>query len=111
MRSETRAESRRFIVPDAASFSARGLLIRAGWLAAVFLLCHIFGLREYTGVLSGTYPTAGILAVPLAVLGFFYAVLYLAFAVAVPILLVAAGVMGLLQLRSSPSAATSRSRC
>ena len=74
-------------------FSAKGLVIRASVIAAVFLVCHAAGLREYTTVLSGTSPTgntADKLSLAFAVL---YALSYFGLVLAVPILLLAAAIL------------------
>lgn len=72
--------------------SPRGLVARAAILSAIFAICHFAGLREFTGILCGTYPstTAPMLA---AGLGFVYIIMYLAFTVVVPVLLIAAALL------------------
>ena len=73
---------------------ARGLLLRAALLVAFYGLCQAAGLREYTGFLSGTHP--GTLApLPSALLGLIYLVAYLGATLLAPILLLAAGFLGL----------------
>ena len=57
-------------------------------------LCQVAGLRDYTGFLSGTQP--GTLApLPGALLGVLYLVAYLGATLLTPILLLAAGFLGL----------------
>ena len=79
----------------------KGLLIRAGLLAAIFLVCHLAGLREYTSFLCGMYPTTGAAAAFSAFLGLVYVLMYLAFTVFVPIMVVGAGVIWALNRKLS----------
>ena len=75
---------------------ARAFLVRAAVLAALFLVAHAAGLRRFTGFVSGTLepgPTGRTLAV---FLGTGYIVLWFAVTAAVPILLIAAGLLMLL---------------
>ncbi|MCX6995812.1 MAG: hypothetical protein NTV49_01685 [Kiritimatiellaeota bacterium] len=73
---------------------ARGLLLRAALLAVFFGLCEAAGLRDYTAFLSGTQPGAHLPAVT-AVLGVIYLVAYFGATLLSPILLLAAGFLGL----------------
>ncbi len=75
-------------------FSPKGLIVRAAVLSAVFLICHLIGLREFTTILCGTYPST-IMPVLAAGLGFVYVLMYLAFTVVVPVLLIAAGLLSI----------------
>jgi len=73
--------------------SARDLLQRAGALSAMFLAVHLAGLREFTSVLNGT---VGSVAAGWKVSGFLaivYILLYLAFVILVPILILAAVIL------------------
>ena len=70
--------------------SARGFLVRALVLSLVFLVCHLAGFRAYTSILCGTYPSAEWAASIQALLGLLYVIVYLAFTVLVPVLLIAA---------------------
>ena len=73
--------------------SARDLLQRAGGISGLFLLAHLAGLREFTSVLNGT---AGSLAVGVklgAFLAAVYILLYLAFVILVPVLVLAAALL------------------
>lgn len=70
--------------------SARDLLQRACAISVMFLLAHVAGLREFTSVLNGTvgsvaagWKFSGFLAI-------IYIVLYLAFVILVPVLVLAA---------------------
>ena len=73
--------------------SARDMLQRAIAISGVFLLLHLAGLREFTGVLNGTigsldlgWKLSGFLAV-------IYILFYLAFVIQVPILVLAASIL------------------
>ena len=80
------------------SFSPGGLLIWAAIIAGVFLSCHAAGLREYTTVISGTWPTEGRSSVFPVVLAGLYVVAYFAFVLLVPILVLASAVFLAVQL-------------
>lgn len=87
---------RRILYPSRL-FTPRGLLVRAVLLTAILLL-HIFGLREYTCIFSGTSPTGGQPPdLVTASLGATYAVLYLLVVLVVPIATLAAGFLLALQ--------------
>jgi hypothetical protein len=73
--------------------SAKDLLQRAGAISALFLVAHLAGLREFTSVLNGTigsvaagWKLSGFLAV-------IYILLYLAFVILVPVLVLAAMIL------------------
>jgi hypothetical protein len=73
--------------------SARDLLQRAGGISGLFLLAHLAGLREFTSVLNGT---TGSLAAGVklgAFLAAVYILLYLAFVILVPVLVLAAALL------------------
>ena len=72
----------------------RGLLLRAVALAAIYAVCHLAGLREYTSIICGTQPPPGSPAW-LMVLGPVYLAAYLGFTVVAPILLLAAGLLAI----------------
>ena len=74
--------------------SPRGFLITAATLAVVFAVLHLVGAREHASVLCGQIPEAIALAVPLGVAYVFF---YVAFALVVPVLVLAAGPFALLQ--------------
>jgi hypothetical protein len=70
--------------------SARDLCQRAAAISGLFLLAHLAGLREFTSVLNGT---AGSTAVDVRLgtfLAVVYILLYLAFVILVPVLILAA---------------------
>jgi hypothetical protein len=73
--------------------SPRGLLICAGVLALVFLVSHVAGFRECTGVLCGTYSSVGLEPEVAATLGLVYAAAYVVLTILVPILLLGAGLL------------------
>ncbi len=75
-------------------FSPRGFLVRAAALALVYGLLSLCGLREYMCVLSLTYPEG----TPRGLSLFFcliYLLSYFSFILAVPILVIASGLLAL----------------
>ena len=86
----------RFLVPGKSALSPGGLFIRGLILVILFLACHLAGLRLYTSILTGTFtPVAG--STQLASLfGVLYALAFLAFVLIAPILLIASGILFLL---------------
>jgi len=82
----------RRVLAGSGLFTPGGLLLRAGILVLVYLVLHVLGLRDYVTVLSGTSvsgkppdPSDTTIAVS-------YAAAYLAFVLAVPIMVLAAGI-------------------
>lgn len=73
-------------------FSPKGLLAWAVILGVVFLACHLAGLREYTTIISGTAPTGDVSDRVAPALAAAYVVVYLAFIIVAPILVLAAGI-------------------
>lgn len=73
--------------------SAKGLFARAVGLSLVFLVCHLAGLRAYTSILCGTYPSAGWASSFQAFFGLLYVLVYLVFTGLVPVLLIAAALL------------------
>jgi hypothetical protein len=71
----------------------KGVFVCAALIVVVFLVCHAAGLRESTSVLSGTYTGAGSVTSGLA-----YAVVNMALVILTPILVIAAGMLFLLNL-------------
>lgn len=67
------------------------LFVCAGFIALVFLVCHVAGFRESTSVLSGTYTGAGSVTS-----GLLYAAVSMAFVIVAPILAIGAGMLFLL---------------
>ena len=78
-------------------FSPKGFLIRAAIIGAIFLLCYIAGLKEYTCILCGTSPTGNVADSWSAILGAVYVLCYFMFIVLVPVLILASGILWLLQ--------------
>jgi hypothetical protein len=79
-------------------FSPKGFLARAVLIGAAFLICHAVGLRGHTAILSGTSPSGDPTDVFSVGLGTTYIVLYFAFVLVTPILIIASAVFALLQL-------------
>jgi hypothetical protein len=75
--------------------SAKYFLSRSLELAALFLIAHLAGLRQYTAFLSGTTADVGTTIERSGVYGTIYIVLYLGCVVAAPILLLSAGLLTL----------------
>ncbi|HTY87446.1 MAG TPA: hypothetical protein VMB80_08280 [Candidatus Acidoferrum sp.] len=77
--------------------SARDLWQRAVAISALFLLAHLAGLREFTSVLNGTVGSTAVDARLGIFLAAFYILLYLAFVVLVPVLILAAMILAIWQ--------------
>lgn len=73
--------------------SPKGLLVRAAVLAVVFVILHLVGLRDFAGFLCGTLEAEEGMRELSALLGFVYVIMYLAFVVVAPILVIAAGLL------------------
>ena len=84
---------KQMILPGSKDFSPKGLLVRAGFLFVLFVICHLAGFREYTSVLCGTPAAPGATAHLLAFLGLIYVLMYLFLTVVVPVLIIAAGLL------------------
>jgi len=74
------------------AFSPRGFLLRALVIAGAFLAVHLAGLRDYTSVLNGTIGPAADWRTS-SFLGIAYLVIYLAFVIVAPVLVLAAGIL------------------
>lgn len=73
--------------------SARDMVQRAAAISGLFLIVHLAGFREFTGILNGTIGSVALgwsLSTFLAVI---YIVLYLAFVILVPVLVLAAALL------------------
>jgi hypothetical protein len=73
--------------------SAKDMLQRAAAISGLFLLVHLAGFREYAGILNGTIGSLALgweLSTFLAVI---YIMLYLAFVILVPVLILAAMIL------------------
>jgi hypothetical protein len=73
--------------------SARDMLQRAAAISVIFLLVHLAGFREYTGILNGTIGSLALGWNLSAFLAVIYIVFYLAFVVLVPVLVLAAAIL------------------
>jgi hypothetical protein len=73
-------------------FTPGGLLLRAGILVLVFLVMHALGLRDYVTVLSGTSVSGKPPEPSDTTIAVAYAVAYMAFVLAVPVMVLAAGI-------------------
>jgi len=78
------------ILQRAEFLSARDMLQRAAAISVIFLLVHLAGFREYTGILNGTIGSLTLGWNLSAFLAVIYIVFYLAFVVLVPVLVLAA---------------------
>lgn len=75
--------------------SVRDLILRPIVITVFFAIAHFCGLREYTSFISGTAPTTSFSPTVAGFFGLSYLVLYFAFMLLVPILLIAAGLVTL----------------
>jgi hypothetical protein len=78
-------------------FSPKDFVRRAILISLVFLVAHLCGLREFTSILNGTTGSVGLTWEQSALRGFIYILLYLAFILLVPILLLAAAMIAALR--------------
>ena len=76
--------------PRTPLFSPRGFVQWAAVFAAMFLLAHAAGLREFTSILNGTSGSTAISWNTAAFLGVVYVLLYLGFVLIAPTLILAA---------------------
>lgn len=85
---------RRLAVFQRAEFlSPRDLLQRALGISGLFLLAHLAGLREFTSVLNGTIGSVAAGWKLSGFLALIYILLYLAFVILVPVLVLAAAIL------------------
>lgn len=70
--------------------SPRDMLQRAAAICVVYLLLHLAGLREFTGILNGTIGSLALGWKLSAFLAVIYIIFYLAFVILVPVLVLAA---------------------
>lgn len=78
-------------------FSPRGFLLRAALLLALFLFAHLAGWREHTSILCGTATSSAGWSRLGGTLGLVYVIVYSIAVIGVPILVLAAGLLALLQ--------------
>lgn len=76
--------------------SPAGLLVRAAALALVYWALHLAGLRDYATVLSGGLPSADASPTVASVLGMVYVLFYFGWIIAVPVLVLASGILSVL---------------
>jgi hypothetical protein len=81
------------ILHRAEFMSARDMVQRAVAISGLFLVVHLAGLREYTGVLNGTIGSIDLGWKLSTFLAGIYILLYLAFVLVVPVLVLAAAIL------------------
>lgn len=89
-------------VLGAKAFSPAGFLVRSLLITVAFAVCQLAGLREHTSFLSGTTASADGGMDRSVLLGTLYIVVYLAFVLLCPILLIAAPLLALWQRWRQP---------
>jgi hypothetical protein len=77
----------------AGAFSPAAFVVRAFTIALLYAVSELRGLREYTTFLSGTSANLNMTWQTASVLGLIHLVLYVAFILLVPILLITAGLL------------------
>ncbi|PCJ60562.1 MAG: hypothetical protein COA79_08295 [Planctomycetota bacterium] len=77
-------------------FSPAGLIICALFIAGFYGLLNLFGLRVYTGILSGTFPVPATGKQLSAFYGFFYLISYFGFVFISPVLIITATIQTIL---------------
>jgi Na+/pantothenate symporter len=88
---------RRAAFQRAEFLSVRDLLQRAGAITVLFLIVQLAGLREFTSVLNGTIGSVAVGWKLSAFLAVIYILLYLAFVILVPVLVLAATLLTIWQ--------------
>jgi hypothetical protein len=85
--------------------SAKDMIQRAAAISGLFLLVHLAGFREFTGILNGTIGSLALGWNLSAFLAVVYILLYLAFVILVPVLVLAALILSIWQClqQKSPS--------
>jgi hypothetical protein len=69
------------------------MIQRTAAISGLFLVVHLAGFREFTGILNGTIGSLALGWRLSAFLAVIYIVLYLAFVILVPVLLLAAAIL------------------
>ena len=82
---------------EADLLSAKDFVRHAVLICVVFALAHLSGLREFTSVLNGTTGSVAMDWQTAAALGVTYILLYLAFVLLVPTMILAAVILALWQ--------------
>lgn len=86
-----RSTLKRMVVPQG-GLTSGGLMLRAGFVTAFFILCHLFGWRDYVRFLSGTDPSGEGLRLHMT-LGILYVISFIGFTFLAPILALSAGLL------------------
>ena len=73
--------------------SAKDMLQRAAAISVVYLLMHLAGFREFTGILNGTIGSLSLGWNLSALLAVIYIVFYLMFVILVPVLVLGAAIL------------------
>jgi len=73
--------------------SAKDMIQRAVAICGLFLVVHLAGFREYTGILNGTIGSLDLGWKLSTFLAIIYIVVYLAFVLLVPVLVLAAAIL------------------
>lgn len=74
-------------------FSPKDFIRYAGLIVVLFAVAHVFGLREFTTIISGTMASPDLGVETCALLGMGYVALFFSVVVLVPVLLIAAGLL------------------
>lgn len=82
-------------------FSPTGFLVRAAGLTLLFAVAHLAGWRDHVSILSGTVPVGALGREATVGLGVAYVMLYFAVVLAMPILVLAAGIFAFLARRAT----------
>jgi len=69
------------------TFSPMGFFVRAAFLSLFFGAAHLLGFRAYTSIFCGTLPAGGLEGRWAIIPGIAYGVLYMAFVLGVPALI------------------------
>ncbi len=77
--------------------SPRGFLLRSALVAAVFFVLHAAGCRDFTGFFSGGRTATGAAGDVQMGLGILYALSYYSFVALAPVLVLAAGILAVLE--------------
>ncbi len=84
------------------AFSPTAFVMRAVIIAALFCISEVAGLREYTTFLSGTSANLNVSWQAAATLGLIHLLLYVAFILLVPVSLITAGLLLVLNKMERP---------
>jgi hypothetical protein len=82
---------------SAERFSPRDFVRHAVLILLLFVIAHLCGLREFTTIITGTMASPALGAETCALLGMVYLTLYFGVVVLVPVLLIAATLLKILQ--------------